>query len=303
MHELLSPKQVAQALQVSESSVKRWCDKGSIQTTYTDGGHRRIRLVDLAGFVRTNSLTIRDYSPMGLMHKSAESGDLQADAIAMTESLLSGNELRCYQIVIELFLAKRKISQICDDVLAQAFHKIGDRWACGEAEIYQERRGCRIAQRVLARLHAAMPDPRPDAPLALGCSTTGDHYSLGSTMAELVLRDSGWRATALGEGLPLASLGAAIKDHCPKVVWISCGHIENFAEFRKDYHLLYQEHSAEVSFILGGRALTAELLAHIQFNAHCKTMSELDLFATMLADKLRQNSDCELPFLSPTSDN
>ncbi|HAC93065.1 MAG TPA: hypothetical protein DCF63_20900, partial [Planctomycetaceae bacterium] len=67
--------------------------------------------------------------------------------------------------------------------------------------------------------------------------------------------------------------------------------------------LLYQEHSAEVSFVLGGRALTAELLAHIQFNAHCKTMSELDLFATMLADKLRQNSDCELPFLSPTSDN
>jgi excisionase family DNA binding protein len=290
MHDLLSPKQVAQALQVSESSVKRWCDKGSIHTTYTDGGHRRIRLVDLAGFVRTNSLTIRDYSPIGMVQQNREADDLQSDAEAMTDALLAGDESRCYQIAIELFLAKRKIFEICDEVLARAFHKIGDRWACGQAEIYQERRGCRIAQRILARLQAAVLDPKPDAPLALGCSTTGDHYSLGSTMAELVLRDAGWRAAALGEGLPLASLGAAIKNHSPKIVWISCGYIDNLSEFIADYQLLFREYSAEVSFVVGGRALTPELLSNLSFSSHCKSMRDLYSFSLSVFDQSGTNN-------------
>ena len=53
MRDLLTPKQVARAIDVSESSIKRWCDKGVIPTQYTAGGHRRITMADTLEFLRT----------------------------------------------------------------------------------------------------------------------------------------------------------------------------------------------------------------------------------------------------------
>lgn len=51
MDELLTTRQVAAELQVSESSVKRWCDQGLIRTQRTAGGHRRIERSSLRRFL------------------------------------------------------------------------------------------------------------------------------------------------------------------------------------------------------------------------------------------------------------
>jgi excisionase family DNA binding protein len=279
MHDLLSPKQVAQALRVSESSVKRWCDKGSIATIYTDGGHRRIRLADLAGFVRSRSLAIQDFPSIGLSSQTSSNADLQAARETLTKTLLEGDEARSHALVVELYLAKHDVSEICDLVIAKAFHDIGDRWACGQAEIYQERRGCKIAQRFLTRLMMMVAEPAGDAPLAIGCSTVGDIYSLGSTMVELVLRDCGWRASALGENIPLQSLAAAIKIHRPQLVWVSCSHLDDPDRFVEDYQKLHGEFAGQAGFVLGGRALDAALLGKLEFNAHCRSMTDLQSFA------------------------
>ena len=48
----LSPKQIAQVLNTSESSVKRWCDQGRIPMVRTAGGHRRVPLAGLAEYLR-----------------------------------------------------------------------------------------------------------------------------------------------------------------------------------------------------------------------------------------------------------
>lgn len=52
MQELLSPRQVAVALGVSESSLKRWCDRGMLPTRRTAGGHRRVPLDGVLTFLR-----------------------------------------------------------------------------------------------------------------------------------------------------------------------------------------------------------------------------------------------------------
>jgi MerR family transcriptional regulator, light-induced transcriptional regulator len=303
MNDLLSPKQVAQALKVSESSVKRWCDKGSITTIYTDGGHRRIRLADLAGFVRSRSLSIQDFTPVGLDADAICSGDIEIARDSLLQALLDGNEDRSQQIILELYLAKHSVSQICDEVIARAFHEIGQRWACGQAEIYQERLGCRIAHRFLTRLLLMVAEPASDAPLAIGCSTVGDIYSLGSMMVELVLRDSGWRASALGENLPLTSLAAAARVHRPQLIWVSCSHLEDPKQFIEDYTALVSELSPEVGFVVGGRALDSNLLSQMKFDAHCGSMLELQQFAKQFGEKLRQKNRCSLTPTSDGSDN
>lgn len=280
MDDLLSPKQVAQALKVSESSVKRWCDKGAIATTYTEGGHRRIRLTDLAGFVRSKSLSVIDFKSLGLESSGLLANGFDSARDELTESLLAGDEGKCYQVILNLFLARHPVYQICDDVIAAAFHEIGDRWECGQAEIYQERRGCRIAQRLLNQLLAMIPEPSASSPLAIGCSAEGDSYALGSGMAELVLREAGWRSTALGENLPLSSLGAAIATHQPRMVWVSCSHIDDSARLICDYNRVFETHRSNVAFVLGGRALEQSILDRMSYSVFCRTMADLYAFAT-----------------------
>ena len=49
---LVSPKQVARAIGVSESSLKRWCDQGLIKTVRTAGGHRKMTIAEVLRYVR-----------------------------------------------------------------------------------------------------------------------------------------------------------------------------------------------------------------------------------------------------------
>ena len=49
---LFSPKEIAQALGVSQASIKRWVDKGIIKAEKTSGGHRKISLSALQEYLK-----------------------------------------------------------------------------------------------------------------------------------------------------------------------------------------------------------------------------------------------------------
>jgi methanogenic corrinoid protein MtbC1 len=287
MRELLTPKQVSRAIDVSESSVKRWCDKGVIPTRYTAGGHRRIAISSLMEFLREGSYHLAHPEALGLPPTSGKTTRVIGRALGqLTDALLNGDESRCRQIAVDLYLAEHSISVICDEVFAAAFREIGDRWACGEAEVYQERRGCEIATRVLHELRILLAPPTSDSPLAIGGAAEGDQYSLGTTMAELVLRDARWNANSLGDNLPFESLSAAIRENRPKLFWLSCSHIADEAEFLRGYQELYDEFSMDVAFVVGGYALTEEVRQQMKFSAYCDTMQHLEGFAQTLCDAI-----------------
>jgi excisionase family DNA binding protein len=283
MRDLLTPKQVARALNVSESSVKRWCDKGVIPTQYTAGGHRRITMAGILDFVRSGKYELADPEVLGLPATSGQTTRVVDRAREqLVEALIAGDDAVCRQIAIDMYLAEHSISVLCDNVFAAAFREIGERWSCGEAEVYQERRGCEITLRLLHELRAILPAPPADAPLAIGGATAGDQYSLGTTMAELVLRDSKWNAVSLGDNLPFETLAAAIKQHRPRLFWLSCSHITNESEFLAGYSDLYDEFGIEVAFVVGGYALTDKLRQQMKFSAYCDNMQHLEGFAQTL---------------------
>ena len=291
MRDLLTPKQVARAIAASESSVKRWCDKGVIPTQYTAGGHRRITMSGLLGFLRGGKHELVHPEALGLPPTSGQTTRvLDRSREQMTEALIDGNELRCRQITIDLYLAERSISVICDDVFAAAFREIGDRWACGDAEVYQERRGCEISLLVLHELRSLLPPPPAEAPLAIGGAASGDQYSLGTTMAELVLRDVTWNANSIGNNLPFVTLAAAIREHRPKLFWLSCSHVADESEFLAGYHELYEEFGLDVAFVVGGYALTEQVRQQMKYSAYCDNMQHLEGFAQTLRGAIEKNS-------------
>jgi cobalamin-dependent methionine synthase I len=167
-------------------------------------------------------------------------------------------------------------------VIAAAFRDIGDRWACHDADVYQERRACEIALRVLFDLRRIQEVPERKW-LATGGTIEGDLYSLPSAMAELVLRDCGFYATSLGTSIPFTSLVKAVHETKPKLFWLSVSHIREGLDFVTEFATFSQAcTAADTALVVGGRALTEELRQRMTYSAYCDTMQHLEAFATTL---------------------
>jgi excisionase family DNA binding protein len=280
---LLSPKQVAQAIGVSESSLKRWCDQGRIPMICTAGGHRRLPLSGVLEFIRSSKRTLVDPEAIHLQaHATRKPRSLAAARQCVQAALVAGDEAGARQMLLDLFVGGQRISAIGDEVIAESFVAIGKLWECQELEVYRERLACRICSRVLTELRGLLPASRAGAPLALGCSPEGDVYELPTTLVELVLRESGWNATSLGSSLPLATILAAIEEHRPKLFWLSISHIADQESFLHDVAALYQATAGQTALVVGGRALLEPIRRQMQFAAFGDNLRHLEATAATL---------------------
>jgi MerR family transcriptional regulator, light-induced transcriptional regulator len=273
---LLTPKQVARSIGVSESSLKRWCDRGTIATVKTAGGHRRIQIADVLKFLRETGRQPVAPEMLGLPAViGAGERTWQRSRDRFLTALISGDESVARQIIYDLYVAGHPVCLLADWLFHPTLQEIGRRWNCGKAEVYQERRACEICNRVLFELRASLPALRDDAPLALGGTPVGDHYRLPTILAELVLREAGCRAISLGSDLPFETFRAAIAEHRPRLFWLSVSHLDDPDSFVRDYTAFYESLSPRPAVVLGGRALNDDIRRQLTYAAHCDNMRQL----------------------------
>lgn len=277
---LVSPKQAARAIGVSESSLKRWCDSGLLQMTRTAGGHRKIAIGEVIRFASQNGADLIAPEEFSLSITRENPASRSTDSPhRLAEALLSGNETAARQIVLDLFLANFPISTLCDDVIAAAFREIGERWSCHSASVYQERRGCEITLWILHELRRVIP-PARHKHVALGGTISGDHYELPSAMAELVLRSCGYDAQNLGTSIPATEFAQAIHDLRPHLFWLSVSHLTDETRFVDDFAQISAACAAVgASLVVGGRALNQDVRLKLAYSAYCDTMKHLEKFA------------------------
>jgi methanogenic corrinoid protein MtbC1 len=167
--------------------------------------------------------------------------------------------------------------------MVPTFEEIGTQWECGELEVFQERRACRIVLRIMESLRRFIKPSQANSPLAIGMNPEGDFYEIVGTMVEIVLKDLGWQANFLGNNLPLDSLRAAIERHRPRLVWLSCSHLTDEWRFIEQWNALFDRFGSEISFVVGGRALHGEMRKNLRFTVHCDTVSQLEQAARITA--------------------
>ncbi|TWT59563.1 B12 binding domain protein [Rubinisphaera italica] len=273
---MLSPKQIAEALQVSESSVKRWCDSGRLKTQYTSGGHRRVGTKSLLQFLRDSNKTLVHPELLGLPAFPAdENADPEKLSEQLCEALLNLDETRSRQIISELYLSGLSVLQIMETIIVPALHLIGDRWQCGDVQIFQERRGCEIVTILIHDLRRMIDEPPAEAPQAIGGAVSGDPYKIPSLVIETVLKEIGWNATSLGENLPLETFASAIDALNPTMLWLSLSYLRDVNQFLQEYQTFYQKYGDRVAIIIGGRAATPELLKQMKFFSYCESAERL----------------------------
>lgn len=289
MDENFTPRQVATALQVSESSVKRWCDLGVIRTDRTVGGHRRIPLEFLLDFLEKTNRRVLQPSAIGLdqpqeIGRISDQGALNREILQATfeTALIAGDESTCRRILSAWYAMHGGIATVSDVVLGPTFRSIGEKWENGKLEIYEERRACDICYRLLHELRRLLPEPQGFAPLAMGGTASGDGIQLPSQVIEIVFREYGWRTIGLGSNLPFSTMLSAARKHMPKIFWLSSTYIENTEVFLGEYARFAKSLPKGIMLLVGGRALNDEIRQKMVFSSHCDTMLQLSNLAKTL---------------------
>ena len=282
-----SPKQVAAALSASESSVKRWCDQGAIPTIRTVGGHRKITLEGLQDFLRRTNRGLEAPQALGLPSQHSRSNGLvpggdDPDQQLFRNALATGDEDTCRRVIWKRVRSGELRSEVAGYLVTDAMHGFGQAWDCDQLDAYQERRGCDICIRLINELRGDLPPISDDAAVAIGGAPEGDPYQLPTALVELSLREAGWNAVSLGSNLPTDSFIQAILDYQPQMVWLSVSAIADIPAFISEQNRLADHISDDVSLLVGGRALNAELRPKLRYTAHCSGLRNLVDLASMI---------------------
>ena len=262
---LLKTRQVAQALGVSVSTIKRWVDSGELSASKTVGRHRLIPASSVREYARRSGLTLgeldRARGPKG--DRRVVLGDpLRSD---LEHALRLGRDDEARGLIQAAHQWGGDAAGLADRLIRPVMERIGHGWQFGSLEIYQEHRASQVVGSALGDLIGqARRDRAEPGPLAMGASPEGDLYTLSGQLCELLLIEQGWEVVNLGPNLPLGSLTKAVRAHAPRLVWLSVHHLADPARFLHEYDDFQQAaRTMGTAIILGGGALGPALRAQL----------------------------------------
>ena len=280
MKPLLSPRDLADAIGVSESSVKRWVDGGVVLATKTAGGHRRIPISEAVRFIRGSQAALVKPEAMGLNDveslfdldsQRGEEGNL------LYNYLREGKAESARGILLSLYLNGRSVAQIVDGILLSAMEQFGGLWKEDECGIFWEHRATEIAISAISRLRMLIPPRDDSAPAAVGAAPPGDPYILPTLCAAAVLESQGINAVNLGPDTPIASLQLAAEALRAQLVWLSVSVIENPVQLQKELlGLAAALRNPAVPIIIGGSQANLLELPDSALSHIGSSMSELE---------------------------
>lgn len=283
MGAFLSPKDLALAIGVSESSLKRWVDSGSLRAVKTEGGHRRIPIQEAVRFVRARKAVVVRPDLLGLEDVSqaalAEAPE-DRDGKRLMQALLTDDAATARGLILGGYLSGLGVGALFDGPLRSALAGIGELWKHDEDGIWLEHRATDTCMQAIQVLRATMPEPAADAPIAMSAALSGDPYTLPPLLAGIVATEAGFIARNLGPDTPVSALTRAIQHWTPGLVCVSvsipheAGQLAGLLRPVSEALLGTQGH-----LVVGGRAAHARELPSGPNVTLAASMSELAAFA------------------------
>jgi MerR family transcriptional regulator, light-induced transcriptional regulator len=285
----LTSREFAEALGVSESSVKRWVDDGAIQAHRTTGGHRRIPLSAAIAFIRRNRMVpvnphlLSLPAPPALGEIDASGADWLADALMRDEV----DQVRA--IITGRYLSGADVAAIGDGLIGPVLDRIGHLWKSRGDGILIEHRAVTMCVQVMSELATWLPPLREGARSAVAAAGPQDPYLLPPLLTSLVLRERGMAARNLGPMTPPETIAIAAERYKPRLVAISISVPPEPAVAAKWIPLAELLGRSGAKVMLGGRcadSIPVGLRSRVQVGS---SLSELAAYATGLLDAEPRN--------------
>jgi len=261
MAALMTTPDVARLLGVTDTTVKRWIAQGRLRCVTTPGGHRRFDRGEIERFRQ------------GI---GGRSDDLE---FRFLQCLLQGSDVfELQSLMIETRGRLGTWWQVAD-LLGAALNQLGQQWEQGTCSVFQEHEASRRFQQALWACMASLPSPSPKARCLLA-AVEGDQHTLGLSLAEICLREAGWKSLWLGSPTPMPVLIETIQESVPEMVVVSASAFSNDAALL-DRHcraIAGACRQCGATLILGGRGAWPRSVADGYL---VQTFAE---FAALLAD-------------------
>lgn len=189
---------------------------------------RRLRLV--------KRLMDQGHRPGRLLGRSAEElellaagpkGPLRADQAAASGDAEAGELLACLRShdaeglarQLQQHLARHGLAHFVQDVVAPMASQVGEQWARGSLQVFEEHLFTETCNRVLRQAIAGVPPGRK--PAVMLTTAPDESHGLGLLMVESLLALHGARCVSLGTQVPLSDTVSAAEVYGADVVALS----------------------------------------------------------------------------------
>lgn len=279
----LSTAQVAAALGVGVSTVKRWVDEDVLSAHRTPGGHRKLLVADVLRLVREGNFPNLDLKRLvGTKREKTVAPEEIAQELYL--ALKAGMEPEARALIQKAYQSGMGLVALGDQVIRPAMHRLGHAWETGNIDVLHEHHGTQIVATALYELKARLEEQaRPLRPMALGGAPEGDPYFLTSLLIEMLLLEQGWEVINLGPNTPLPSLQKAIALYRPRLLWLTISYLPDPETFLTSYARLHADaQKAGVAVAVGGQALTPEVRSRLLFTTYGDNFAHLAEFSRSL---------------------
>lgn len=275
----LSPRDLARAVGVSESSVKRWADDGRLEVIRTAGGHRRIRVADAVRFVREGGMDVLRPDLLGMGPAApVRSRSLGPTAESLIEAIEQADDAAARRMLVSAYVQGISVAALSDGAIRGALDALGRLWKEGPRGIALEHHAVDACVQALMEIRGTISVPKK-APLALGGAGEGDPYVLPSLVASVVLAEAGYRTLNLGPNVPTKAIVAAVEAQKPALVWRSFSPDVPAAELKADLSKIKAIRSGSTELVVGGRGVPRGVVSPGAGPSYFDSMTELAGFA------------------------
>jgi excisionase family DNA binding protein len=277
--ELLTTRQLAESLGVSESSVKRWIDDGAIAADRTAGGHRRIPMAAAVRFMRRHRMSPQRPEAMPLSTAPSLGAVDSEAADACYEALVSDDAPRARAIITGRYISGADIATIGDGLVRPALQRLGELWKNDPEGILVEHRAVDTCIRVLSDLLTWLPPPPPGAPVAITAAGPGDPYLLPPMLACMTLQERGIHARNLGPSTPHRTIGLAARRYGATMCSLSVSVAQDRKRHAEWIVLADSLEGTRTKLVVGGRCVDTLPAQCLRRGHVCISMSELGSWA------------------------
>lgn len=225
---VLSTVDVARLFNVTETTVKRWADEGTLKCQKTPGGHRKFPISNVVEFAEehhfepTGALTFPgEGESNGALQVAVLERDYPSLVRIFVERALSTDRSDLYIFFSYLYEHRVALWEIYDRILQPGMAEIGERWMGREISIAQEHRASHETEDALAKLQNEILMKPPTGDSVVFACLGEELHEIGLRCAANVFESEGWQTHYLGASTPVDSICESIDELHPAAVALS----------------------------------------------------------------------------------
>ncbi len=178
------------------------------------------------------------------------------DAVAVIDGLLDtigSHDPRALRHALSHAQLRMGLAPFVTDLVAPLTRAVGEAWAQGRFEIFEEHLYTEVITRVLRHAIASLIlQPEPQGPKVLLTTVPLEQHSLGLLMVEALLTLEGCTCVSLGTQTPLADIAEAARVHRADVVALSFSNLHKAAVVQSSLRELRTQLPASTALWVGG---------------------------------------------------